>query len=195
MGPRLHLDHDFLALTRTRDAASDSAGTFALSRDGDFVQYLDPLNVRLGTVRDLYRPDFPPRVELFDPSKPVPVQTSAIASFGSVLGTWFGGRKVYTGAEMETIRECLLLWFDRISSLTRLRWTSRRPEPSSVEAESSDRRPTPSRHDLAQGAKPQSQRPDRIRCRRRRRQSSRKRVRVVVPVADRVRAGRRRQRA
>ncbi|GAA6012247.1 hypothetical protein JCM8202_003257 [Rhodotorula sphaerocarpa] len=81
----------------------DSAGTFALSRDGDFVQYLDPLNVRLGTVRDLYRPDFPPRVELFDPSKPVPVQTSAIASFGSVLGTWFGGRKVYTGAEMETI--------------------------------------------------------------------------------------------
>jgi hypothetical protein len=33
---------------------------------------------RLGTVRDLYRPDFPPQIDLFNPNKYVPVQTSAL---------------------------------------------------------------------------------------------------------------------
>ncbi|GAA5976856.1 hypothetical protein JCM10908_005652 [Rhodotorula pacifica] len=81
----------------------DSAGLFAFASDGDFVQHLDPFNIRLGTVRDLYRPDFPPKIDLFNPNKYVPVQTSALQSVGSAFGTWFGGRKVYTGAEMDTI--------------------------------------------------------------------------------------------
>lgn len=75
-----------------------------MAPDGEFAQHLDPLSIRLGTVRDLYRPDFPPQIDLFNPNKYVPVQTSALQSVGSVFGTWFGGRKVYTGAEMETIR-------------------------------------------------------------------------------------------
>ncbi|GAA6050920.1 hypothetical protein JCM3770_002538 [Rhodotorula araucariae] len=81
----------------------DSAGIFSLAPDADFVQHLDPLNIRLGTVRDLYRPAFPPRIVAFDPTVAVPAQTSALQAVGSVLGAWFGAKKVYTGAEMDAI--------------------------------------------------------------------------------------------
>lgn len=100
-----HGDLNHRAELNSPSFCSDSAGVFDFALDGDFVQYLDPFTIRLGTVRDFYRPDFPPRTDLFNPLKPVPVQTSALQSVGSVLGTWFGGRKVYTGAEIETIRE------------------------------------------------------------------------------------------
>ncbi|BGP46843.1 Lethal(2) giant larvae sro7 [Rhodotorula kratochvilovae] len=81
----------------------DSAGVFSIAPDADFVQHLDPLNVRLGTVRDLYRPAFPPRIVAFDPTIAVPAQTSALQAVGSALGAWFGAKKVYTGAEMDAI--------------------------------------------------------------------------------------------
>ena len=62
------------------------------------------MTIRLGTLRDLYRPAYPPRIVAFDPSIAVPAQTSALQAVGSVLGTWFGGKRVYTGAEVDAIR-------------------------------------------------------------------------------------------
>lgn len=83
---------------------SDSAGVFHIAPDGDFVQLLDPLNVRLGTIRDFYRPAFPPNVVAYDSSIAIPAQVSALQSVGSALGAWFGAQKVYTGAEIDGIR-------------------------------------------------------------------------------------------
>ncbi|GAA6001980.1 hypothetical protein JCM10207_003022 [Rhodosporidiobolus poonsookiae] len=80
-----------------------SAGTIALAPDGDLVQLLDPLNIRLHTVRDMYRPAFPPRTIVFNPSIPIPAQVNALQAVGSVLGSWFGGQKVYSGAEIDSI--------------------------------------------------------------------------------------------
>ncbi|GAA5909875.1 hypothetical protein JCM6882_002039 [Rhodosporidiobolus microsporus] len=81
----------------------DAAGTVSFSPDGDLVQHLDPLNIRLHTLRDMYRPAFPPKLHAFDPSIPIPAQTSALQAVGSVLGSWFGGAKVYSGAEIDAI--------------------------------------------------------------------------------------------
>ena len=84
---------------------SDSAGDIALCRDGDFVQHLDPLDIRLYTTCDMNRPAFPPKLTIVDPTIPIPAQISALTWVGSALGSWFGGAKVYTGAEMDAIRE------------------------------------------------------------------------------------------
>ncbi|GAA6005260.1 hypothetical protein JCM11491_002638 [Sporobolomyces phaffii] len=81
----------------------DSAGDIALGSDGDFVQHLDPLDIRLYTTCDINRPAFPPKLIVVDPSIPIPAQVSALTWVGSALGSWFGGHKVYTGAEMDTI--------------------------------------------------------------------------------------------
>ncbi|GAA5869181.1 hypothetical protein JCM16303_000383 [Sporobolomyces ruberrimus] len=81
----------------------DSAGNIALCSDGDFVQYLDPLDVRLYTTCDMNRPAFPPKLTVIDPSIPIPAQVSALTWVGSALGSWFGGAKVYTGAEIDAI--------------------------------------------------------------------------------------------
>ncbi|GAA5918972.1 hypothetical protein JCM1841_002666 [Sporobolomyces salmonicolor] len=81
----------------------DSAGDVCLCEDGDLLQYLDPLDIRLHTTRDINRPAFPPRLALIDSSIPIPAQTSALAYVGSALGSWFGGAKIYTGAEMDSI--------------------------------------------------------------------------------------------
>ncbi|GAA5990640.1 hypothetical protein JCM5350_001338 [Sporobolomyces pararoseus] len=81
----------------------DSAGDIALCEDGDFVQYLDPLDIRLYTTCDINRPAFPPKLVVIDPSIPIPAQVSALSWMGSTLGSWFGGAKVYTGAEIDAI--------------------------------------------------------------------------------------------
>ncbi|GAA5828420.1 hypothetical protein JCM11251_006237 [Rhodosporidiobolus azoricus] len=81
----------------------DAAGIISLCSDGDLVQHLDPLHIRLHTMRDMYRPSFPPKLTVFDPSIPIPAQTSALQAVGSVLGSWFGGQKVYSGAEIDSI--------------------------------------------------------------------------------------------
>ncbi|GAA6002391.1 uncharacterized protein JCM10292_006635 [Rhodotorula paludigena] len=93
----------YIARAKFDTTLHDSAGVFSLASDGDFVQHLDPLNIRLGTIRDLYRPAFPPRVVAFDPSIPIPAQTNTLSAVGSALGAWFGGKKVYTGAELDSI--------------------------------------------------------------------------------------------
>ncbi|GAA5852720.1 hypothetical protein JCM8547_002602 [Rhodosporidiobolus lusitaniae] len=96
---------DLLQISRLSFEASvhDAAGTVFLAPDGDLVQLLDPLNIRLHTTRDMHRPAFPPRLVVFNPSIPIPAQTSALSAVGSVLGSWFGGQKVYSGAEMDNI--------------------------------------------------------------------------------------------
>ncbi|GAA6059605.1 hypothetical protein JCM10212_005104 [Sporobolomyces blumeae] len=81
----------------------DSAGDISLCRDGDFVQHLDPLDIRLHTTCDRNRPAFPPKLVVVDPAIPIPAQVSALSWVGSALGSWFGGQKVYTGAEMDAI--------------------------------------------------------------------------------------------
>jgi len=88
---------------------SDSAGTIALCSDGDFVQHLDPLDIRFYTTCDINRPAFPPKLTIIDPSIPIPAQVSALTWAGSSLASWFGGTKVYTGAEMDAIREFVVL--------------------------------------------------------------------------------------
>lgn len=50
------------------------------------------------------RPAFPPKLTIIDPSIPIPAQVSALTWVGSALGSWFGGAKVYTGAEIDAIR-------------------------------------------------------------------------------------------
>ncbi|BGO90368.1 hypothetical protein NBRC10512_001797 [Rhodotorula toruloides] len=96
---------DLQQVARLRFEATlhDSAGVFHIAPDGDFVQLLDPLNVRLGTIRDFYRPAFPPNVVAYDSSIAIPAQVSALQSVGSALGAWFGAQKVYTGAEIDGI--------------------------------------------------------------------------------------------
>ncbi|BGP30846.1 Lethal(2) giant larvae sro7 [Rhodotorula toruloides] len=96
---------DLQQVSRLRFEATlhDSAGIFHIAPDGDFVQLLDPLNVRLGTIRDFYRPAFPPKVVAYDSSIAIPAQVSALQSVGSALGAWFGAQKVYSGAEIDGI--------------------------------------------------------------------------------------------
>ncbi|GAA5906729.1 hypothetical protein JCM8208_006372 [Rhodotorula glutinis] len=96
-------DLTYVARAKFDTTLHDSAGVFSLAPDGDYCQYLDGLTIRLGTLRDLYRPAFPPRIVAFDPSIAVPAQTSALQAVGSVLGTWFGGKRVYTGAEVDAL--------------------------------------------------------------------------------------------
>ncbi|GAA5943126.1 hypothetical protein JCM10213_006219 [Rhodosporidiobolus nylandii] len=96
-------DLSYVARMSFEASVHDSAGTISLSPDGDLVQLLDPLNIRLHTVRDMHRPAFPPRTVAFDPTIPIPAQTSAIQAVGSVLGAWFGGQRVYSGAELDAI--------------------------------------------------------------------------------------------
>ncbi|GEM06712.1 WD40 containing SNARE-dependent exocytosis protein [Rhodotorula toruloides] len=96
---------DLQQVSRLRFEATlhDSAGIFHIAPDGDFVQNIDPLNIRLGTIRDFHRPAFPPKVSAYDPSIPIPAQVSALQSVGSALGAWFGAQKVYSGAEIDGI--------------------------------------------------------------------------------------------
>ncbi|GAA5939650.1 uncharacterized protein JCM15063_005244 [Sporobolomyces koalae] len=96
---------DLTRISRMSPEASvhDSAGTVALCSDGDLVQHLEPLDIRILTAIDSNRPAFPPRLAVIDPSIPIPAQVSALTWVGSTIGSWFGGAKVYTGAEIDTI--------------------------------------------------------------------------------------------
>ncbi|GAA5823542.1 hypothetical protein JCM5353_006298 [Sporobolomyces roseus] len=96
---------ELVQISRMSPEASihDSAGLIALCSDGDFVQHLDPLDIRFYTTCDINRPAFPPKLTVIDPSIPIPAQVSALTWAGSSLASWFGGTKVYTGAEMDAI--------------------------------------------------------------------------------------------
>ncbi|GAA5898928.1 uncharacterized protein JCM6883_003474 [Sporobolomyces salmoneus] len=96
---------ELIQISRMSPDASvhDSAGDIALCKDGDFVQHLDPLDIRLYTTCDTNRPAFPPKLTVVDPSIPIPAQISALTWVGSALGSWFGGAKMYTGAEVDAI--------------------------------------------------------------------------------------------
>ncbi|KAL8291471.1 hypothetical protein RQP46_002449 [Phenoliferia psychrophenolica] len=78
-------------------------GTISLSRDGDFVQHLDPFTIRLHTIFDISRPAFPPALTVFRPEIPVPPQLDAITNVTSTFTNLFGGKRVYGAAEIEAI--------------------------------------------------------------------------------------------
>jgi hypothetical protein len=94
---------------------STSAGAISFSSDGDLVQLLDPLTIRLHTTADIARPAFPPRLEVYDPSIPVPAQVSVLGSVASTMASFFGRQRVYSAAEIDAIREFLVCPFAPIS--------------------------------------------------------------------------------
>ncbi|GAA5967332.1 hypothetical protein JCM11641_000514 [Rhodosporidiobolus odoratus] len=96
-------DLSYITRMSFEQSVHDSAGVVSLAPDGDLVQLLDPLDIRLHTVRDLHRPAFPPRTIAFDPSVPVLSPTNVLRAVGSALGAWFGGQKVYSGSEIDAI--------------------------------------------------------------------------------------------
>ncbi|KAM0788575.1 hypothetical protein ACM66B_001699 [Microbotryomycetes sp. NB124-2] len=82
-------------------AVHTSAGSIDFCNDGDLVQHVDPLHMRLFTTCDMAR--WTSKVELWDPSIPIPWQTSMFEGVASMFSSFFGGKKTYSAAEIENI--------------------------------------------------------------------------------------------
>ncbi|ORY72386.1 hypothetical protein BCR35DRAFT_307654 [Leucosporidium creatinivorum] len=121
----------------TFDAAiHTSAGRISFSADGDLIQHIDPLRIRLYTTGDIARPAFPPRLEIWDPTIPVPWQTGLFGGVASTLSSFFGAG--HGAAEIEGI----LGGPNRPPPKVRQRATAAAPPPQSSSA-SSTRTSTP----------------------------------------------------
>lgn len=72
------------------------------------MQHIEPLLIRLHTTADVGRPAFPPRLEVWDPTVPIPWQTGMLEWGTSALSSFFGGQRVYTATEIEGIRKSAL---------------------------------------------------------------------------------------
>lgn len=67
------------------------------------MQHIDPLRIRLYTTADIARPGFPPRLEIWNPTIPIPWQTGLLGGVASTLSSFFGAG--HGAAEIEGIRE------------------------------------------------------------------------------------------
>ncbi|KAK4053522.1 Lethal(2) giant larvae sro7 [Microbotryomycetes sp. JL201] len=94
---------DLVEITRMsfEAAVHTSAGTIEICSDGDLVQHIDPLHIRLFTTCDMAR--CTSKVELWDPSIPIPWQTSVFEGVANAFSSFFGGKKTYSAAEIENI--------------------------------------------------------------------------------------------
>ncbi|KDE03147.1 hypothetical protein MVLG_06342 [Microbotryum lychnidis-dioicae p1A1 Lamole] len=86
-------------------AIHTDVGTLSIAPDGDLLQFIDPLHIRLHTIADIGRPSCPPSLELWDPTIPVPSLTNALVGAASNLSSYLFGyqKKVYTGSDMDAI--------------------------------------------------------------------------------------------
>ncbi|KAI5475669.1 WD40 containing SNARE-dependent exocytosis protein [Pseudohyphozyma bogoriensis] len=84
-------------------ALHTSSGDISIAQDGDLVQILDPFTIHLHTIFDMARPAFPPAVELHIPGIPIPPQVALLSTATSTIGSFFGGKRVYGAAEIDTI--------------------------------------------------------------------------------------------
>lgn len=86
---------------------SSAAGTVSCTTDGEIIQFLDPLNIKLFTLFDFGRYDYPPTIQLYDSTRTIPAAVSVLSSVKSNVGWYFGikGKTVHTPAQMEVICE------------------------------------------------------------------------------------------
>ncbi|KAK4050912.1 Lethal(2) giant larvae sro7 [Microbotryomycetes sp. JL221] len=82
-------------------AVHSSAGMIDFCSDGDLVQHIDPLHIALFTTCDIAR--WQTKVELWDPTIPIPWQTTMFEGVANVFSSLFGGKKVYSASEVENI--------------------------------------------------------------------------------------------
>lgn len=97
----------FLSVRRPlliRSSRSGTSGAVSIGPDGEIVQLLDPLNIRLHTLFDFGRPAFPASVQLHRPEITNPVQQSSLGGVKSAVSSFFSGSRVYKPAEIEAIR-------------------------------------------------------------------------------------------
>ncbi|SCV67903.1 BQ2448_5514 [Microbotryum intermedium] len=124
-------------------AIHSDVGTLSIASDGDLLQFIDPLHIRLHTIADIGRPSCPPNLELWDPTIPVPALTNALVGAASNLSSYLFGfqKKVYSGSDMDTIREFML---EGCISYSLMRLTLSSHASSSVGGP--NRKPAPVRH-------------------------------------------------
>ncbi|KAK4705891.1 hypothetical protein P7C70_g320, partial [Phenoliferia sp. Uapishka_3] len=94
---------DLSQVTRMTSQAEihSDIGEVSISRDGDFVQVIDPFHIRLHTIFDVGRPAFPPNIVAHRREIPVPPQLTLTTNVTSTFTNLFGGKRVYGPGEIE----------------------------------------------------------------------------------------------
>lgn len=86
---------------------SSNPGSISFSHDGDLIQYISPLTIRIQSIFDISRPSFPPDVSLHSSNIIVPLapQLMPLNNAKGIMSSFFGGEKVYGAWEIENICE------------------------------------------------------------------------------------------